>query len=198
MFKKIVFSVAVLFIYFSLNLVSQSIAREGNHYGERQMLDVDIQFSGSAGTTITNAAGIFYHYYGRVLKENKIYPPEYWGEYPLYFFGTRVPITVTVRNSGPRAKAKIRVRTECNCLLTDGSNGVALMSPLVIDAEVGKGETKTIDSSFVCGYVAGAESGLDRFTVKVMHMNSGGGPGNEEPALIMSKEGVFCPPDSAD
>ena len=196
--KKIVFPVMILFLCFSVMLLPRSVAGEGNHYGERQMLDVDIQFSGASGTTITNASGIFYHYWGRVIKENKVYPPEYWGEYPLYFFGARVPITVTVRNSGPRAKAKIRVKTECYCLLTDGSNGVALMTPLVIDAEVGKGETKTIDSSFVCGYVAGAESGLDRFTVKVLHMNSGGGTGNEEPALIMSREGVFCPPDSAD
>jgi len=195
MFKKIIFSVAVPFICFSVIAVSQSAAKGGNHYGERQMLDVDIQFSGAAGTTITNADGIFYHYYGRVIKENKVYPPEYRGEYPLYFFGTKVPITVTVRNSGPRAKAKIRVKTEVYCLRTDGSSGVALMSPKVIDVEVGKGETKTVDSSFVCGYVPGAESGLDRFTVKVLHMNSGGGAGNTEPALIMSKEGVFCPPD---
>lgn len=195
MFKKIVFSVTVLFICFSVISVPQSIAKGGNHYGERQMLDVDIQFSGAAGKTITNASGIFYHYWGRVIKENKVYPPEYWGEYALYFFGTKVPITVTVKNSGPRAKAKIRIKTEVHCLRADGSSGVALMSPRVIDVEVGRGETKTIDSSFVCGYVPGAESGLDRFTVKVLHMNRGGGRGNPEPALIMSKEGVFCPPD---
>jgi len=195
MFKKIVFSVAVLFICFSVISVPKSIAKGGNHYGERQMLDVDIQFSGSAGKTITNASGIFYHYGGRVIKENKVYPPEYWGEYALYFFGTKVPITVTVKNSGPRAKAKIRIKTEVYCLLANGSNGVALAAPGAIDVEVGKGETKTIDASFVCGYVPGAESGLDRFTVKVLHTNSGGGSGNSEPALIMSKEGVFCPPD---
>ena len=197
MFKKAVFSVLIFFICFSVISVPQFIAKGGIHYGERQMLDVDIQFSGSAGTTITNASGIFYYYGVHVIKENKVYPPEYWGEYALYFFGTKVPVTVTVRNSGPRAKAKIRVKTEAYCLHTDGSSGVALMSPMVIDVEVGRGETKTIDSSFVCGYTAGAESGLDRFTVKVLHMNRGGGKGNLEPALIMSKEGVFCPPDPA-
>lgn len=197
MFKKIIFSVAVLFICFSVISVPQSIAKGGNHYGERQMLDVDIQFSGSQGRTVTNASGIFYYFWGRVIKENKVYPPEYWGEYPLYFFGMKIPITVTVKNSGPRAKAKIRIKTEAYCLRTDGSSGVALMAPKVIDVEVGRGETKTIDSSFVVAYTPGVESGLDRFIVKVLHMNSGGGMGNQEPALIMSKEGVFCPPDLA-
>ena len=50
-------------------------------------------------------------------------------------------------------------------------------------------------TSFKAEYNPGAESGLDRFLVKVLHMNEGGGPGNAEPALIMIKEGVFCPPD---
>jgi len=167
----------------------------GEHKGEAQMLDVDIQFSGARGYTVTNADGIFYHFYGIVAKENKIYPEKYWGSVPLYFFGQTIPVTVVVTNKGPRAKAKIKVVSESYCLMTDGSNGAALMKPKIVEVEIARGETKTIDASFNCEYTPEADSGLDRFTVKVLHINSGGGPGNEEPALIMSREGIFCPPE---
>ena len=39
------------------------------------------------------------------------------------------------------------------------------------------------------------DSGPDRFIVKVLHVNEGGGMGNEEPGLMLSKEGLFCPPE---
>jgi hypothetical protein len=191
--KKFVILISV--ILFSLTFVSPSFAKQGKHTGEQNMLDVDIRFSDSSGETITDAYGISYQFYGRVIRENKVYPSKYWGEFPLYFFGSKTGVTVTVTNNGPRAKAKVRIQTEANALLTDGSNGVTLAEPRVIDVEVARGETKTIDASFVAQYVPGAESGLDRFTVKVSHMNEGGGKGNPEPALIMVKEGVFCPPE---
>lgn len=188
-------TILVLVILFSLIFVPQSFAKQGKHVGEQNMLDVDIQFSNSYGETITNADGIFYHFYGMVIHENKVYSSKYWGEFPLYFFGTTTGVTVKVTNNGPSAKAKVRIQTEANVLRTDGSNGVTLAEARVIDVEVARGETKTIDASFVAQYVPGAESGLDRFTVKVSHMNEGGGKGNPEPALIMVKEGVFCPPE---
>lgn len=193
MSKKFVILISV--ILFSLTLVSPSFAKQGKHTGEQNMLDVDIQFPNSYGKTITDADGIHYYFSGRVIHENKVYPSKYWGEYSLYFFGGPTWVTVEVTNKGPRAKAKVRIQTEANVLLTDGSNGVTLAEPGVIDVEVARGETKTIDASFVAQYVPGAESGLDRFTVKVSHMNEGGGKGNPEPALIMVKEGVFCPPE---
>lgn len=182
-------------ILFSLVIVPQSFAKAGKHTGEQKMLDVDILFTDSYGRTITNADGIFYHYYGITAYENKVYPSKYWGEYPLYFFGTETGVTVKVTNNGPRAKAKVRITTEAYVLRTDGSNGAALAEPRVIDVEVARGETKTIDASFVGEATPGAESGLDRFIVKVSHANEGGGKGNLEPALIMAKEGVFCPPE---
>ena len=171
-----------------------SLGWAGQHKGEQNMLDVDIQFSNSSGRTITNAAGVYYNFWGYTFYENKVYTSEYWGVYPLYFFGDNVGVTVKVTNKGPRAKAKMRIKTEANVLLTNGANGVALTEPKITEVEVMKGETKTIDASFVAEYREGADSGLDRFVVKVLHINEGGGPGNSEPALIMKKEGVFCPP----
>jgi hypothetical protein len=185
----------LLFLFiFSVLVVPCSFGREGEHRGERNMLTVDIQFSDPYGKTVTNSEGVFYYIGDFVYHEDKVYPSEYWGEFPLYFFGTKTGVTVKVTNNGPRAKAKVRIQTEAYVLKLDGSNGVALLDPRIIDVEVQRGETKTIDASFVVEYREGVDSGLDRFVVKVLHINAGGGPGNSEPALIMVKEGIFCPP----
>lgn len=181
--------------FLCLASVSSLLGKAGKHTGEQKMLGVGIEFFNSSGKTITNSDGTFYHYYGRVIHEDKIYPSEYWGEYPLFFVGRNAGIKVTVTNKGPRKKVKIRVKTESYVLRTDGSSGIALMEPKIIDFEVAIGETKTIDASFKIEYLPGMESGLDRFIVKVLHINEGDGPGNEEPGLIMQKEGVFCPPE---
>lgn len=195
MIKKLKLFICVV----SVSLICSSFAfsKQGEHKGEQKMLDVTIEFSKSFGKTITNKDGIFYHVGGGVSYEKKIYPEQYWGEFALYFFGVPAGITVRVTNKGPRAKARIRIKTESYVLRTDGSSGSSLMEPKVIDVEVPLGETKVIDASFTVEYSPGAESGLDRFLVKVLHMNEGGGKGNEEPALIMVKEGVFCPPEYA-
>jgi hypothetical protein len=190
MFKKIV----LLALCISLAVTAPLFSKQGRHIGENKMLDVDIIFSGSSGTTITDATGVYYKYWGYMFRENKVYPQEYWGEYPLYFVGQPVSIMVNITNKGPRAKSKIRIKTEAYTLLTDGSSGMELAEPTMIDVEVEKGETQHIDASFTIQYSPDLDSGLDRFIVKVMHMNEGGGKGNPEPALIMSKEGVFCPP----
>lgn len=176
-------------------LAGIAFAKSGLHKGERKMFDVEIKFFNSFGKTITNETGTYYNFWGYTFYEPKVYPEEYWGEFPLYFFGSEVGVIVKVKNNGPRKKAKIRIKVEAYVLKTDGSNGVSLMEPKTIDIIVNKGEEKEIDASFIAEYVEGAESGLDRFIVKVLHINEGGGKGNPEPSLIMQKEGVFCPPE---
>ena len=109
-----------------------------------------------------------------------------------------VGITVTITNRGPRRTAKLRIRTEAYVLRTDGTNGPELTEPREIDIEVARGQTVVIDASFTVPYSPLLDSGLDRFLVKVSHPNEGGGPGNEDPALIMVGEGVFCPPELVD
>lgn len=188
--KIILFSLVFLCTANSLIL-----GKAGKHTGERKMLAADISFFNTSGKTVTNSKGVFYHYYGIVVHENKVYPSKYWGEYPLFFIGNSAGIKVTVSNKGPRAKIKLRVKTECYTLKTDGSNGMTLMAPRTVDFVVNRGETKTIDASFAIQNQPGMESGLDRFIVKLLHINEGSGPGNNEPALIMQKEGVFCPPE---
>lgn len=193
--KRIITLLVALSVLACFIMPELSLSKQGKHAGEQKMLDVDIQFSDARGKTVTNADGIFYHMGRHVVKEAKVYPSQYWGEFPLYYVNSTVGVTVKVTNKGPRAKAKIRIKTESYTLRTDGSSGDALCEPIIIDEEIAKGETKTIDASFFIHYVPNMESGLDRFLVKVLHQNEGGGPGNKEPGLIMVKEGVFCPPE---
>lgn len=190
-----VIGIFVLLVLSPVAMGSKGGVKAGEHRGEVKQLDVEIQFSNSFGTTVTDSTGTYYLVWGYTFKEDKIYTPEYWGSYPLYFFGTEVGVTVKVTNHGPRKKAKVLIKTEAYVLKVDGTNGVALKDPTTIELTVYRGETKCIDASFVSEWAPGAESGLDRFVVKVLHPNNGGGPGNSEPALIMSKEGVFCPPE---
>ena len=178
------------------DVVPADTSKGGEHIGEVKQLNVNISFFGEYGTTVTDENGTYYHVWGYTFYENKVYSPEYWGVFPLYFFGLPVGANVAVENKGPRAKAKLRVRTECYCLNTDGSNGALIYGPNDQDIEVDNGDTKTVDASFVSDYVDGADSGLDRFLVKILHPNEGGGPGNPDPALIMVKEGIFCPPEN--
>lgn len=167
--------------------------------GVARMLDVDIQFTNAFGKTITNEQGIFYHIWWEgqeyVFHEPKIYPSEYFGEFPLYFFGSPVSVRVMVRNNGPANHTKLLIQTDAHVLRTDGSAGAALAPSKTYEVVLARGETRTIDASFVVEYSPQAESGLDTFTVKVLHQSEGGGPGNQEPALIMVKRGVFCPPE---
>ena len=167
----------------------------GPHFGELKQLSVNIAFSGASGTTVTDESGITYSAGGWSVSEDKVYPSEYWGTYPLYFFGQEVGITVTVTNLGPRQKFNLVVRTEAYCLRTDGSNGATLLAPNDTEIEVLCGETVVVDSSFTADFVSGAESGLDRLIVKVLHPNVVDSPSGDEPALILQKEAIFCPPE---
>lgn len=166
----------------------------GNHWGERNNLLVDIQFTNSFGTTTVNGSGVVYSFFGRSIPENKIYAPQYWGDFPLYFFNTPTSVQVRIKHLGQRPKMKLKIVTEAYVLKTDGSNGAIMTPRTVREIMLVNNELQVIDASFITPYTPDAESGLDRFIVKVLHVNEGGGPGNEEPALIMSREGIYCPP----
>jgi len=174
--------------------VDRTTVHYGNHVGEVRQLEVSVSFYGQYGETVTDENGTFYNVFGYTFFEPKIYPPQYWGVFPLYFFEAPTGIRVSVKNVGPRRITNLRVRTEAFCLLTDGATGVQLAPTREADMDVEVGETKTVDASITPSYVEGADSGLDRLIVKILHPNEGGGPGNSDPALIMIKEAVFCPP----
>jgi hypothetical protein len=179
----------------SPSTVITSQYKAGDHTGELKQLDVQIDFTGNYGLTTTNASGITYNFFGQSLFENKVYPSQYWGTFPLYFFGLPVHAEVTVHNLGPRNSFKLRVTSQAYDLNLDGSNGVSLAPDVVKEFNVGNGETQRLDMSFTPQYVPGADSGLDRFVILVQHINDGGsGNGNPLPALILAKEAILCPP----
>ncbi len=191
--KKLISLIVISLI--SISYLSLAQIKQGKNIGEQKMLDVEIEFLEPFGKTVTNSNGTFYYYYSWLIGvEDKVYPPQYWGEFPLYFFGLPTKVLVKVTNLGPRAKTKVAIKTESYVLRTDGSNGAVLKQPETIEVEIAKGETKLIDASFITEWTPDADSGLDRFVVKVLHVNEGGGPGNPEPAVIMQKEGIYCPP----
>jgi hypothetical protein len=65
---------------------------------------------------------------------------------------------------------------------------------VVREINVEKDQTQHLDMTFTPRFVPGADSGLDRIVILVQHVNAGGGPGNDLPALILAKEAILCPP----
>lgn len=130
-------------------------------------IDVNVGFSGQSGVTITDENGTFYNCMGWSFFEPKVYPPEYWGVFPLYFFGDVVGVSLTVTNLDASTQADVRLRRECYCLRTDGSSGGALAVPAQNDVAVAPSQTAFLDGSFAVDYWADSEDGLDRFLTKV-------------------------------
>lgn len=148
-----------------------TVPENNDEWGDTLELAVDIAFSGEYGQTITDETGTRYCFAGQVFYENKVYPPEYWGVFPMYFEGTQVGVGIDVENASESRKADVLVRNECYCLRTDGGNGAALMTPTTDSVDIDRGAALSIDGSFIAVAVPGMESGLDRFTVEVFGLD---------------------------
>jgi hypothetical protein len=184
----------------ALALSSVEASAAGKHTGERRQLDVKITFWGEYGQTVTDESGTEFRRYGGSVRrdDTKIYPSEYWGMFPLYFFDRPTGITVTITNNGPRRKAKLAIVREAYHLGTDGTSGLSLAEPVRTEIVVARGQTVEIDASFIVWQMPESQSGLNRFLVKVLHLNKGAAGGATEPGLIAVEEGVFCPPEDED
>jgi len=148
---------------------------QGNE--QKAPLTINVSFSKHSGETITDQNGTCYNVFGFSSFENKIYPSEYWGVFPLYFFGDMVGVTVSVTNQSSSRKAKLLIRTECYCLNTDGSNGAKLMTPREIETMVNANESRDVDASFYTEYSPEADSGLDRLLIKIYNAPAADGDG---------------------
>ncbi len=180
---------------------------------------VDIAFSLDLGDTVTDADGTHFYYFG--IEEHdysRVYVPEYWGTFPLYFFGSNVGVTVTVTNNESE-NLKLQVTNEAYVLNTDGTNGPELTDPRMVEVDLAPGESSAIDASFIMAFQPEFERGLNRFLVKVAQVQSSTAKGNgyghhkhrgkghykdrgkghhkhhgeSEPVTILVKEGIFCP-----
>lgn len=144
---------------------------------QKASLAINVSFSKDSGRTVTDQNGTCYNVMGYSFFEPKVYTPAYWGVFPLYFFGDNVGVTVSVANQSSFRKAKLLIRTECYCLNTDGSSGVKLMTPREFETTITAGESKVIDASFDAEYTPEADSGLDRFLIKVYNAPAADGDG---------------------
>ncbi len=171
--------------------------------GEEKSFEINVEFVLQMGRTVADERGLTFIFRGREITDDELlYPEEYWGEYALYFPGQPAQIGVLVTNLGPRQNARLRAVTEAYAMNLDGSNGEMIKPPEIVDEVLGgvpfdlaAGETGAFWGSF---RLPQAGKGLNRFVVKLYHRNEGGGPGNEEPAWIMTREGIFCPFDPAE
>jgi len=143
------------------------VSRAKDPPAEPISVDVGVAFSDEYGQTVTDENGTFYNVFGWSFFTDKVYPPEYWGVFPLYFFDSRVGILMTVTNTSAGTSAKVRLRQECYCLRTDGSNGAELTDPTEDDVAVAAGDSAAFDASFWVNYTPYAEEGLDRFLINV-------------------------------
>jgi len=172
---------------------------EGSHPPANHQVSVGISFDNTLGYSVTDETGIHYFVDGwEPIYEEKVYPEEYWGTFPLYLAWSTADITVMIHNEGAAAM-KLRVVTEAYEMKTDGTNGVPLTDPREFEIKLKKFEQADIDSSFYLDVVPGMEGGLDRLVVKVYrkhdlnHEHDGDG-GDSDWELICEEEGIFCPP----
>jgi len=158
---------------------------------KKKKIEVEIEFFNGVGTTVTNASGIFYTFNGITIQENKVYPEEYWGTYPLYFFGQETGIRINFKTLVGNNK-KYVVRTEVYGLNTDGSNGGVYLAPTDQKIVLKKNETLVLDRSFTAVFDSSIhESGLDRLIVTVFKVADDGSLGK----IVAKKEGIYCPPE---
>lgn len=155
-------------------LLARDVYKTAEQRGEPVSLEVNIEFFGEYGETVTDENGTSYHMYGETFYEDKVYPPEYWGVFPLYFWDTEVGITTTVRNTSDSRDTTVRMTTESYCLGTDGSNGAELAPKTATNVTLAAGTEKVIDTSFIVGYTPDADSGLDRFIIKLFNVEDDG------------------------
>jgi hypothetical protein len=146
--------------------------------------DLSMEFLGSAGKTIADENGLTYYIDDERpwTDGRKIYPEEYWGEYPFYFSSSDVGVKLTITNKGKEPEAGFDIECTAFQLNTDGSNGASIMTPQTRNIRVANGETMTIDIIFPLPLQA---KNLNRFIVSIY----------TEGTLRMAKEGIFCPPE---
>ena len=114
---------------------------------EVEQLDVDIEFFNAVGHVIAGPQGLTFHFQGTVFTQPNFYPPEFWGEYPLYLPGGNVDFKVTVANTGPAVDTTTLVEGYVINEI-DGSDLESITTPQTHSAQIAQGETDELNLSF--------------------------------------------------
>ncbi|MBI4052392.1 MAG: hypothetical protein HY400_07790, partial [Elusimicrobia bacterium] len=143
----------------------------GQHAGEADKIQAQVNFHDQAGYTTTDASGIYYHFGSNLLSEPKIYPSWTYGiEYPLYFVGSTMRFSVTLTNTSTQGNKsfKIRIQALNHAMETDGALGMELAPPQEWIVESLKpGETKTLEGSVYIAPNPDLPSGLDVTKIRI-------------------------------
>ena len=183
------------FLLLPLMLTGSRLLAEGLHTGERDKLDVRVEFLDQRGFTTTDISGITYHVYGWEFHEAKIYPPSTYGkEYPLYFMGETMRFKVLLTNTAEKGSKSFKIRVNAvNYVMETTGFGGQVLAPAQdwIVPALGPGETQILQGEIRIPNDPTLPSGLDLTKVRIYHLNNGENTGA---AFIMEETATWCPP----
>lgn len=167
-------------------MINRSGWEYGCPWGEGLDFEVDFLFFDLRGTAITDGNGMTIIIDGVSLPgPSYVYPEALWGEYPMYFPGDTTNIATNITYNGAGDQVNVNVVTVVFAVNTDGSNGLLINGPDEIVLILYKEVEETLNTSF---QIPVQPKGLYRIIASVYH----------EGNLVMTKEGIFCPPDIND
>lgn len=185
----------VLSSLLTVAVASTAAIGAGRHAGEAGKIQAHVSFLNPSGHTTADSSGITYRVGGWSFHENKVYPPAYWGTYPLYFMGHTMRFSVALTNTATQGKKSFKVRIQAinRVLETNGALGmvIAPAQDWTVDS-LRPGETRTLQGSIHIPLNRNLPSGLDVTKIRILHLNQGSNP---DAGLIKEVIAVWCPPD---
>ena len=155
--------------------------------GQVQM-DVGVYLS--IGTAVADHNGIEYTVGMQSFRDtDALYPPEYWGTYPLYSVGlipAVVSITYTAGAASPSAgttQASVRAQlvTESHVINLDGSSGMQQKTPDTHSLLLQSGEPSDVEVSFTM--LPNTENRLNRLVAELCLPDG----------RVLTKEAIYAP-----
>ena len=148
----------------------------------------ELEIRHAYGHAVIDEGGVSYQLCGFDIHEDFVFPPEYWGVYPLFILGTRIEADISLANESTITDHEIRLVCEAFRVRDDGSAGPSLMSPRTKKIILSRGESRRIEMPFTVYESPG--DGISVFTVSAEKTptDPSGATGP-----ICSRMGVFCP-----
>jgi hypothetical protein len=178
------------------------VSAAGAHAGEAPKITATLDFLAAQGWSTTDSSGITYYFGGTSTFEQKVYPAEYWGTFPGYYYGTTMHYHINLNSNMPQGKKpyKIKVQAISN-VLNETVNGGGL------GAEIGTSETwevidllsgqaQTLTGTVVIPNDGSLPSGLNVTRIIISHLNNANDPDEDDSVagLVDVTYNCWCPP----
>lgn len=176
---------------------------QGKHIGDGEPLSWKIEYLDAWGRTYVDATGgHFFHDRCcggfETYDPSWIYPTQYYGEYPMYYFGTTMRYRITLTNNAKRSYMNLRVVAIQEYLTNNNTWGEWLTPDAAKDwyvPELRGGQSITFEGTLYLGVGSDTHGGLDQTHLQVQHWNPGGGiPGAGSVIIDDAQANIFCPP----